>query len=135
ILVVDDNLQTTGFLVEALEDEGYQVDHATNGVEALARCAAAPPDAILLDLLLPAMDGWQFVEALREKTPAPPPIVVMTANRAAWTHATEAHAAAYLPKPFDLDDLLSTLERVLSPKRPGASSPAAMPTGDPATPL
>src|SRR5712691_422920 len=123
VLVVDDSLAVTGFVVEALEDEGYQVDHATNGMEALARCVAAPPDAIMLDLLLPAMDGWQFMGALREQMATPPPVIVMTANRGAWDHATEAHAAAYLAKPFNIDDLLDTLDSVLV-KRGGGTEEA-----------
>jgi len=133
ILVVDDNLAITGFIVEALQGEGYQVDHATNGMEALARCAAAPPDAILLDLLLPAMDGWQFMAALRSQTPDPPPVVVMTASRVAWTHASEAHAAAYLAKPFDIDELFATIERVLPRGETMLPLPSAVPSGDPVT--
>lgn len=133
ILVVDDSLAVTGFIVEALQVEGYQVDHATNGMEALARCAASPPDAILLDLLLPAMDGWQFMVALRAQTADPPPVVVMTANRVAWNHAAEAHAAAYLAKPFDIDDLFATIERVLPRLETMISPPTAVTSGDPAT--
>ena len=129
VLVVDDNLQTTRFLVEALEDEEYQVDHATNGMEALARCVATPPDVILLDLLLPAMDGWEFLEALRDKVTVPPPVIVMTANRSAWNHASDARAAAYLAKPFELDDLLGTLRRLLAKNGP-ADQPVH--AGDPA---
>jgi DNA-binding response OmpR family regulator len=125
VLVVDDSLAVTGFVVEALEDEGYQVDRATNGMEALVRCIAAPPDAILLDLLLPAMDGWQFMEALREQMAAPPPVIVMTANRGAWDHAAEARAAAYLAKPFSIDDLLDTLEGVLAKQGGGGTDEAA----------
>jgi DNA-binding response OmpR family regulator len=125
----------TSFVVDALQDEGYQVDRATNGMEALARCVAAPPDAILLDLLLPAMDGWQFMDALREHMTMPPPVIVMTANRGAWDHATEAGAAAYLAKPFDIEDLLDSLDRVLSKHGTGEEEAAPVSTAiDPAAP-
>ena len=60
VLVVDDDLSIQGFLAEALADEGYGVRTAANGREALAILREWRPDLILLDLMMPEMDGWEF---------------------------------------------------------------------------
>lgn len=106
ILVVDDDESISEFVKLALEDVGYDVRVARNGLEALGLIQHLPVDLILLDMRMPIMDGWQFAAAYRQ-TPEPhAPIVIITAARDAAVNAAETQAAAYLAKPFDLDRLL-----------------------------
>ena len=81
VLVVEDDPATRGLLCDMLAREGCTVDAAEDGVAALERMAAAPPDLVLLDLMMPRMDGFEFVEALRAVPDrAAIPIVVLTAK-------------------------------------------------------
>jgi CheY-like chemotaxis protein len=85
ILVVEDNDDIRDLLVQVLDEEGYEVDCAENGKEALEKLAARPsdPSLVLLDLMMPTMNGWEFLEA-RKKDPtlAIHKIVTMSAVRA-----------------------------------------------------
>lgn len=110
ILAVDDDPAILRTVVDILADEGYAVVTATNGAEALAVLAAVEPAAILLDMRMPVMDGWQFVRALdgRRRTI---PIIVMTAAQDARQWAREIGAAGWVAKPFDLLELLEAVER------------------------
>ena len=111
VLVVDDDDAIRAFVVEALADEGYAVRAARDGAEALASLDAARPCAILLDMRMPGMDGWAFAAAYRAQADRPAPLVCMTAAADAGPRARAIAAAATLPKPFDLDDLLATVGR------------------------
>lgn len=112
ILIVDDDPAIRSTLSEVLEEEGYAVETATNGAEALEAVARATPAVVLLDMRMPVLDGWGFARALGERR-ASLPIVVMTAAQEAsqWSH--EIGATLVLAKPFDLDELLRTVERAL----------------------
>ena len=109
ILVVDDDASIAGLVAAALEDEGYSVAVARNGVEALAFVQGRMPRLVLLDMRMPEMNGWEFAAAYRE-LPAPrAPIVVMTAGRDAAEKARDINADGYLGKPFDLDQLIEVV--------------------------
>ena len=119
LLVVDDDATIRGTVADILALEDYAVEQAANGEAALAALGeragrgAPPPDAILLDMRMPVMDGWEFARRYRE-LPAPhAPIVVMTAARDANQWGKEVGAAAALEKPFGLQDLLDTVTAVL----------------------
>ena len=115
VLIVDDEPNMRGFLRMALEDEGYTVRTATNGQEALDRVRRTPPDAILLDLMMPVMDGWSFLTARRTlSSEYRCPVIVMSAV-GGWNLARELGAASFLAKPFDIYVLLATLAGVLEP--------------------
>ncbi len=111
VLVVDDDEGILGFIREILTDEGYEVVEAIDGAEALDRARRQRPDLILLDMRMPAMDGWEFAEAYRSAPGPHAPIIVMTAARDAADIAADIHAQGYLAKPFTLDRLLSVVER------------------------
>lgn len=115
ILVIDDDPGIVGFLELALGDEGYDVRVAANGREGLAETRVRRPDVILLDMNMPVMDGWEFCEQLRGSAAElnSIPIIVMTAARDAATRSSEVGAQGFLGKPFDLDQLFHTIERVL----------------------
>ena len=122
VLVVDDDPGIRGFLIGALEDEGYEVRTATNGREALAvleRLEEWAPDAILLDLYMPEVDGWTFRGA-QLALPGPAariPVIVLSASRNLGGRKTELHADAVMEKPFELDALFERLSETI--ERPG----------------
>lgn len=97
-----------------LEDEGYRVATAANGRQALERIAEQRPKLILLDLQMPVMNGWELQEQLHRHQPDVP-VVFMTAGLRAKAEAERHHAAGYLAKPFDLDELLCLVSRFASP--------------------
>ena len=110
VLVVDDDHAIREMVQDVLELEGYRVTTAANGQEALTRVAESPPTVVLLDLQMPVLDGWAVQAQLRENRPDIP-VVLMTAGYRARQEATRHGAAAYLTKPFDIDDLVTTVER------------------------
>jgi len=114
ILLVDDDpdiLVSTRFLIES---EGYQVTTAHNGREALDRIAVETPDVILLDLMMPVMDGWQFVEELRKGPHAQLPIIILSASHGLASKAQQLGARGHISKPYDLDDLLRQIVPLVS---------------------
>ncbi len=109
VLVVDDDPDIRELLCAVLEDDGWEARPAANGKLALAALEAWQPDLVVLDLMMPVMDGWTFAERMRERWQIP--IVVLSAATDARRHAERIGAAAVLPKPFDLDRLLPTLAK------------------------
>jgi CheY-like chemotaxis protein len=107
ILVVDDDPDILEALSEILEAEGYEVDRARHGREALARIEQRRPDLILLDLMMPVMDGWEFSQVLRQRSDWDDiPVVVLSADRQAGAKARVVGARGFLAKPFELTELL-----------------------------
>ena len=111
ILVVEDDDAIRGLVSDVLRDDGYDVREATNGVEALERLREERPDLIVLDLMMPVMDGWAFAQAYRKQPGPHAPIVVLTAAQDAASRAAQIQADDYLGKPFELDDLLNIVAR------------------------
>ena len=115
VLVVDDDPGIRAFLVGALEDERYQVREAANGREALDTMNQWLPDAILLDLYMPEMDGWTFrATQLALGSPAADiPVIVISAGRNLGPRTQDLRPAAVMGKPFELEALLEHLARVV----------------------
>ncbi len=114
ILVVEDDSDLRQSLAELLEGEGCEVACAKDGQDALRQLDGPAPQAILLDLMMPGMDGWTF----RSRQRADPrlariPTVVISAAYAGDAREVAALAPdAFLPKPFDLGSLIDALKRV-----------------------
>ena len=109
VLVVDDDPDSRLMVSWALADEGYRVVEAGNVRDAFAAVQRDSPDAILLDLGMPVMDGWTFVREYRTgHVRDGVPIVIMSAGHRAG-EATQLGASAFVTKPFDLTTLLGTL--------------------------
>jgi CheY-like chemotaxis protein len=125
ILVVDDETDIHNFVGRILRDSGYEVEVATDGKEALEKIAAWHPDLVLLDLMMPVIDGWGVLARLRE-TQDSPLVVVLTARGdfEAFARGVRAGVAAFVSKPFHFGDLLSTCQRVLEMEEP-APAPTA----------
>ncbi len=109
VLVVDDDASIRELLSTVLEDDGYEVVPAANGEDALAVCARWRPDVIVLDLMMPVMDGWTFAKRLRERDDIP--IVVLSAANDLERHAKSVGATEVIGKPFDLDQLIPKVAR------------------------
>ena len=107
VLVVDDDPDILDAICDILEAEGYRVARARHGQEALAQVDGERPDVILLDLMMPVMDGVAFAQALRLRPAASSvPIVVISADGNPQ-RAASVGAIGYLAKPFDIEALLS----------------------------
>ena len=111
ILVVDDERDLRTFVAAIFDDLGYVVECAEDGAEALEKMMATPPDLVVLDLMMPVMDGWGVLDRLREMT-LRPPVVILSAF-ADCQRAIKAGAAGCLSKPFRLQDLVGTCENAL----------------------
>jgi two-component system response regulator MprA len=120
ILVVDDELPLRTALERALRLEGYEVELAADGVDALERLRLAAPDALVLDVLMPRMDGIAVATQLRARGDRTP-ILLLTARDAVADRVAGLDAGAddYLVKPFALEELLARLRALL--RRNGAS--------------
>ena len=121
ILVVDDEPQLRRALERALKLEGYEVALAADGDEALAAVAAAPPDAIVLDVLMPKRDGLGVCRALRASGDHTP-VLMLTARDAVQDRVDGLDAGAddYVVKPFALPELLARMRALL--RRDGLSN-------------
>jgi len=113
ILVIDDEPMVREAVGRVLANEGYAVTFAYDGNDALAKLAADPPDAILLDLMMPGMNGRQFLSALRTDLNLDLPVVVMTAVHGLGQRAISLGATDVVEKPFDVDELLNKMALVL----------------------
>ena len=132
VLVIDDEESMRFFLRRALARRGFEVETAADGDDGLARFAAAPPDAVLLDVRLPGMGGHEVLERIRAADPSVP-VLMMTgfasvddAMGAMWAGATD-----YVRKPLKADEVASALERALSARRRGTPGPARGGPGPP----
>ncbi len=113
VMVVDDDPDILQTLALCLSTEGYRVLMASNGKEALDLLAKEErPNAILLDLMMPVMDGWQFVAEIEKRGLRRAPLLILSADRAVQGHAAKLRAEAHLAKPFDLDELLGKVQQL-----------------------
>ena len=113
VLVVDDDAGIRESLVLLLEDEGYEVRAAPNGRAALELLARWRPAVILLDLMMPVMDGWAFrAHQLADRACGDIPVVVMSAGRNLTADTYALVPAATLAKPFNLDVVVDTVRAV-----------------------
>ncbi len=120
VLVVDDDPDILDAICDILESEGYRVSRARHGAEALQRVDSERPAIILLDLMLPVMDGLTFAQQLHERPQDRSiPIVVISAEGNPQK-AAAVGAQGYLAKPFDIDALLAQVAGMTS--REGASA-------------
>ena len=99
--------------MSVLEDDGYQAKSAQNGSEALEVLERWKADLVVLDLMMPVMDGWTFADRMHEKWDIP--IVVISAATDVRGHADRLGAAGVIPKPFEIESLLPMIARLSTP--------------------
>jgi CheY-like chemotaxis protein len=124
ILVVDDEPTIRRLVAEALREAGYRVDLAANGAEALQLMRRRLPHAIVLDLMMPQLDGSGFVELMRLNPRfAAVPLVLASAAYDATDAARRMGARACLAKPFEIDVLLQTIAELVGTPLPARLQP------------
>lgn len=108
ILVVDDLFDNLLLLKLVLEAEGYDVETAADGQTAIAKIHESPPDLVLLDIMMPEMNGFEVTQQLRQSDDLPfIPILLITADQdVELNHSLEAGANDIIHKPIDFDELL-----------------------------
>jgi two-component system OmpR family response regulator len=122
LLVVEDNPKVARFLMRALSEEGYVVDQVGDGLKALDQIEAVSYDAVILDWMLPGMDGVAICRAVRDRG-IKTPILMLTARAEVGERVLGLDAGAddYLSKPFDLGELLARV-RALGRRTIGATT-------------
>ena len=121
ILIVDDEPDFSMIVQTYLEKEGFATELAYNGVEGFEKIKANPPDAIVLDVMMPEMDGYELCALLKKESAyANIPIVLLTAVADRVTSTKYSHydgmsteADDYLPKPASADDITQSVKRLL----------------------
>ena len=127
ILVVDDDQAVRDSLARSLQYSGYEVSTAEDGIEALARLSASRPDAVIMDVMMPRLDGLETTRMLRS-TGNDVPILVLTARDGVGDRVDGLDAGGddYMAKPFALDELLARLRALV--RRAGGSGESSDPT-------
>jgi CheY-like chemotaxis protein len=115
VLVVEDDDSVALVLADLLEEEGFEVKRAANGRAGLDLLKAFRPQLVLLDLMMPVLDGWGFRAQQRELTPdlAQIPVLVLSGARDARATAAHKGPAGVVAKPFEVDALTDTVRRLL----------------------
>jgi len=129
VLVVEDEVKMAGLLKRGLEEEGYAVDTAGDGQEALWLATENPYDAVVLDVMLPDLDGFEVCKRLREAGRWSP-VLMLTARDAVPDRVSGLDAGAddYLTKPFSFAELLARLRALV--RRPPLERPTVLEVGD-----
>ena len=114
VLIIEDNTDLAYGLRNNLEIEGYEVDVAVDGVAGLARAEASPPDLVILDLMLPGLDGYRVLKALRDRGQQVP-VLILTAHgeEADKVRGFRLGADDYVTKPFGLLELMARVAALL----------------------
>lgn len=121
VLLVEDDADLRDTLADSLREQGYAIDTAPDGEDGLYRALQSDYDAIVLDVMLPRLDGWTVLRRLRDKKPTP--VLLLTARRALQdrVQGLDLGADDYLVKPFDLPEVHARL-RALIRRSKGAAS-------------
>jgi DNA-binding response OmpR family regulator len=113
ILIIEDDVTLGGMLTERLRDRGHDAVHARDGADGLQRALEDSPDLIILDLMLPGVDGWEICRRLRETSDAPVLMLTARTDPQDVVRGLELGADDYVRKPFDLAELESRVMALL----------------------
>lgn len=123
ILVIEDDPHISKFLELELQHEGYEVRHVSNGQTALEEISKQLPDLIILDIMIPEVDGYQVLKTIREDYSSELPVIMLTAKREVKDKVKGLKTGAddYLTKPFHIEELIARVEaqlrRIKGPKK------------------
>jgi two-component system, chemotaxis family, chemotaxis protein CheY len=115
VLVVDDDPDMVEIVTKVLNHAGYPTRGADNGLQALEAASKEKPALVLLDMLMPVMNGWDCAYELRSRYGRTLPIIVVSAAEHAETWRAEVGADAVLEKPFEISDLLQLVSSYVGP--------------------
>ncbi len=126
VLLVEDDAPIRSMLTDLLEDAGFSVLQASDGLEAVRNLREERPDLIVLDLMLPRMSGWEFLENARaDLDRARIPVVVLSAIHGQGDYPSTLGVAAWLTKPIDADRFVGAVRALAEPARPIGTTTAA----------
>ena len=122
VLVVDDDPRILRLVRVNLERAGFTVTSASSGPAALEQLVAEPPDAVVLDITMPGMDGFMVTQRVRETSNVP--IIMLTAmgEQSQKVHGLEIGADDYMTKPFDPDELVARVKALLRRSHPASAT-------------
>ena len=119
VLIIEDEKLIIVSTQMVLEAAGFRVESATNGEDGIAKARSLSPDLILLDIMMPGIDGWETLTRLkRDAETANIPVIIFTAREHARGHqkSSEMGAADYFRKPFEPDELIELVEKHVGEK-------------------
>jgi two-component system KDP operon response regulator KdpE len=122
VLLIDDEVRIVQFIALKLKVSGYEVICADNGEKGLELARTASPDIVLLDIIMPGMDGLEVLQKLRQFSSMP--VIVISARERISERALALGANGFMSKPFDPDDLVDRIKTILQPGCKGANQPA-----------
>jgi two-component system OmpR family response regulator len=130
ILVVEDDKKIASFVVNGLKQSGYAVDHAADGEDGLARARTISYDVIVVDLMLPKLDGLSLIQQLRSAA-SHVPVLILSAKASVdeRVRGLQAGADDYLPKPFAFSELLARVQALIR-RATQAPEPTRLAVGD-----
>lgn len=113
ILIVEDEVNLAKVIQFNLERKGYRTEEASDGAEAMEKIGLSPPDLVLLDLLIPSINGWEVARRIRENPATKDIKILMLSIVSDGKKAGEVSADGYIMKPFSMEKLLDTIESLL----------------------
>lgn len=129
LLIVDDDRELATMLLEILELEGYSVDIAADGETALQKISVAPPDLLILDVMLPGIDGFEVLSRLRHNYDLPVIMLTARGEESERIHGLTSGADDYIPKPFNPVELAARIHNVLRRSNPTEQPPEIFTAG------
>ena len=130
ILIIEDDERIRSSMRLALEDEGYSVDDVASGEEGVARFTEQPAELVLIDLMLPGIDGFEACRTLRRQSTVPVIMVTARSDTHDVVAGLEAGADDYVTKPFVAKELAARIRALLRRARPVDNGPDALTFGD-----
>ena len=130
LLLVEDDLKIASFIIKGMKEEGYAVDHATDGQEGLHMAVTEPYDAAIIDVMLPKLDGLSLIERMR-KEKVNTPVIILSAKGSVDDRVKGLQVGGddYLPKPFAFSELLARVQALMR-RSSGLSEPTRLTYGD-----
>ncbi len=129
VMIIDDEEQMRSLVQTFLQNEGYQAAEAANGMDALQKIRRTPPDLLLVDVMMPYMDGFSFAEELKKTHDIP--LIFLTAKGEEWdkVHGLRLGGDDYIVKPFHPGELIARIESVLRRAKSAAVQPDSFRAG------
>jgi DNA-binding response OmpR family regulator len=130
VLVVDDKKNVQILLTDFLSGQGFEVNTASDGVEAFEQIKNDPPEIILLDIMMPNMDGYQFINRLRKESQIPVIMITAKQQESDLIHGFDLGADDYITKPFRMRELLVRMRAVLRRAAPVSANEPLLSVGN-----